>query len=95
VARLFAGWILPYLSHISHDWHISCDDSAISNRRILMALKPNIVESIFKCLERRDWLRYQQYLSEREQLFDRQSKAKRLNYQEFRTQEQAKYSNNR
>jgi hypothetical protein len=60
-----------------------------------MALKPNIVESIFKCLERRDWLRYQSYLTEQERLQGRRSRAKRLNYQEFRTRDQAKYANRR
>lgn len=60
-----------------------------------MSLKPNIIDSIFKCLEKRDWSRYQSYLAEQERLPGRRSRAKRLNYQEFRTREQAKYANNR
>ena len=60
-----------------------------------MAITSNLVESIFKCLERRDWDRYQRYISEQERQHGRRSKAQRLNYQEFRTKDQTKYANNR
>jgi hypothetical protein len=60
-----------------------------------MAITSNLVESIFKCLERRDWDRYQRYIREQERQYGRRSKAQRLNYQEFRTKDQTKYANNR
>ena len=59
-----------------------------------MSLKPNIIDSIFKCLEKRDWSRYQSYLAEQERR-GRKARSQRLNYQEFRTQDQAKYANRR
>jgi len=59
-----------------------------------MALTPNIIESIFKCLEKRDWSRYQSYLSEQDRR-GRKTRSQRLNYQEFRTREQRKYANGR
>ena len=59
-----------------------------------MSLKPNIIDSIFKCLEKRDWSRYQSYLSEQDRR-GRKARSQRLNYQEFRTQDQAKFANRR
>ena len=60
-----------------------------------MATTSHLVDSIFKCLEKRDWNRYQRYINEQERQHGRRSKARCLNYQEFRTKDNDKYANNR